>query len=179
MSSFGAVLAPGASGSADQSILVEMGRRLEGCGFEVRRISFSRPARGPDLGTHMDDIRRARDELGAEKIALVGRSFGGRVAARLAAVEAPDALVLLGHPIAPPNRPRPEDEAALEAVRCPTLIVQGDKDALGPLDVLERIARVNQSITLFVLPGVGHQFGAKQAQGLDHAAAWLVEVLGR
>ena len=131
----------------------------------------------------MLDVVRARDALlqldGISKVALVGRSFGGRMCARVAALEPPAALVLLGHPIAPPNRPRPEDEAALEAVTCPTLIVQGDRDALGPLAVLERIARVNQSIELSVLPGVGHQFGARQSQGLERAADWLQEVLGR
>ena len=110
-------------------------------------------------------------------IALVGRSFGGRVCTRLAVLEPPAALVLLGLPIAPPRRPRPIDEAALEAVSCPTLIVQGERDSLGPLAVLERIAGVNHNVTLYVLPGVGHQFGARQTEGLDHAAAWLDERL--
>jgi len=131
----------------------------------------------------------ARDQVGStgtsaagsgasdNPIALVGRSFGGRVCTRLAVLEPPRALVLLGHPIAPPRRPRPLDEAALEAVSCPTLIVQGDKDSLGPLAVLERIARANRQLTLYVLPGVGHQFGARRNDGLDHAAAWLVERL--
>jgi uncharacterized protein len=174
----GAVLAPGASGSEDQAILVDMAKRLDAVGFVTRRISFTRASRGPDLSAHMDDVRRARDELNADTVALVGRSFGGRVCARLAVVEPPGALVLLGHPISPPNRPRPDDEAALEAVRCPTLIVQGERDALGPLDVLQRIALVNRCIELYVLPGVGHQFGARQKEGLDRAANWLAQVLG-
>jgi predicted alpha/beta-hydrolase family hydrolase len=86
-------------------------------------------------------------------------------------------LVLLGHPISPPNRPRPDDEAALAAVRCPTLIVQGENDRLGPLDVLQRIAALNQAIELSVLKGVGHQFGPRQAQGLELAARWLMQKL--
>jgi uncharacterized protein len=175
--SFGAVLAPGASGSADQSIIVAMAKRLDALGFQTRRISFSRPPRG-DLASHVEDVRQARDALKTDKIALVGRSFGGRVCARLAAIEPPDALVVLGHPISPPNRPRPDDEAALQAVRCPTLIVQGERDVLGPLNVLKRIARVNRAIEIYVLAGVGHQFGALQNDGLDHAAEWLVKGLG-
>ena len=97
--------------------------------------------------------------------------------ARLAAAEPPAALVLLGHPISPPRRPRPDDEAALAAVRCPTLIVQGDRDVLGPLDVLQRIAAVNQALEIVVLKGVGHQFGSRQGEGVERAAAWLAEVL--
>jgi predicted alpha/beta-hydrolase family hydrolase len=114
---------------------------------------------------------------GVEWLALVGRSFGGRVCTRLAAVEPPAALVVLGHPISPRGRPRPDDEAALAAVRCPTLIVQGEHDALGPLDVLQRIAAANPAIELYVLKGVGHQFGLRTAEGLEYAAAWLVKTL--
>jgi predicted alpha/beta-hydrolase family hydrolase len=94
--------------------------------------------------------------------------------ALLAASEPPAALVLLGHPIAPPGRPRPADEAALGAVRCPTLVIQGERDELGPLPVLERIARANRLIELLVLPGVGHSFGSREPAAVEMAAAWLV-----
>src|SRR6202043_612934 len=132
-----------------QPIVVAMAARLEAVGIQARAISFSRAKPGGDFQAELDDLRRARDELlveGMDRVALVGRSFGGRMCARLAAVEPAAALVLLGHPISPPGRPRPDDEAALAAVRCPTLIVQGDRDALGPLDVLQRIASLNQAL---------------------------------
>jgi predicted alpha/beta-hydrolase family hydrolase len=143
-------------------------------------MSFSRKQPAGDFAPELDDLRSVRDAVirdGARRLALVGRSFGGRMCARLAAIEPPDALVLLGYPIAPPNRPRPDDEAALEAVRCPTLIVQGDRDRLGPLDVLWRIAERNSHAQIIVLTGVGHQFGARQAEGLQRAADWLVTTL--
>ena len=80
----------------------------------------------------------------------------------LAAVEPPDALAILGHPISPPDRPRPADEDALQGMRCPTLVVQGQHDELGPLAVLQRIALVNPLIDLAVIEGAGHDFGAKE-----------------
>jgi predicted alpha/beta-hydrolase family hydrolase len=145
-------------------------------------MSFSRRRPAGDFSPELDELRGVRAEVeqgGADRIALVGRSFGGRMCTRLAAVEPPDALVVLGHPISPPNRPRPDDEAALAAVTCPTLIVQGEHDALGPMAVLRRIARHNSHIELVVLAGVGHQFGARQAEGLQRAAGWLVTALQR
>ena len=88
-------------------------------------------------------------------------------------------MVLLGHPIAPYDRRRPEDEAALRALRCPTLIVQGDRDALGPLAVLERLTASNAGIEIYVLPGTGHTFGARQKEAVEHAAGWLRARLGQ
>ena len=176
--SAGAVLVPGYGGSADQPILRAMATLLEARGIVAVRMAFSRPRPVADFAPELDELRSVRDELvksGVQQLALVGRSFGGRVCARLAAVEQPDALVLLGHPIAPPDRPRPDDEAALSRVRCPTLIVQGERDRLGPLEVLRRIATSNPHIEIHVLPGVGHQFGQRQSEGLQRAAIWLEE----
>jgi uncharacterized protein len=155
-----------------------MSARLEASGFVVRRVSFTRAKPSGGFEPELEELRHARDAVRVQKVALVGRSFGGRVCTRLAAIEPPDALVVLGHPIAPKNRPRPDDEAALEAVRCPTLVVQGEHDALGPVEVLQRIARRNQRIQIYVLQGVGHQFGKRQDEGLDHAVKWLIHTLG-
>ncbi len=176
-----AVLAPGYGGTAEQPIVRAMALRLDAHKIVARAISYSRARPGGDLGMGLDDVRRVRDSLlasGIEQVALLGRSFGGRVCTRLAAVEQPPALVLLGHPIAPRGRPRPDDEAALAAVRCPTLIVQGERDALGPLTVLQRIAATNPAIELYVLKDVSHQFGPRQTEGLEFAAAWLARILG-
>jgi len=131
-----AVLAPGYGGTAEQPLLRKLAARLEADDIATVRIAFStkRPSRG--YATEKQELRVARDEIVARAgapVALVGRSFGGRMCTFLAAEEPPDALVILGHPIAPPDRPRPADEAALRGISCPTLVVQGDHDELGPL----------------------------------------------
>jgi uncharacterized protein len=157
-----------------------MAAELTRVGVTPRRMAFSRSRPAGDFTSELDDLRRVRDDLkraGATRVALVGRSFGGRMCTRLAATEPPAALVVLGHPISPPNRPRPDDEAALAEVTCPTLIVQGERDRLGPLSVLHNIAKQNSRIEIVVLAGVGHQFGARQAEGLRRAADWLVTTL--
>jgi predicted alpha/beta-hydrolase family hydrolase len=157
-----------------------MASELDRVGIQPQTMAFTRSRPAGDFTPELEDLRRTRARLvdeGATSVALVGRSFGGRMCARLAAVEPPDALILLGYPISPPNRPRPDDEAALAAATCPTLIVQGDRDTLGPLVVLRRIAADNAHIQIVVLTGVGHQFGARQAEGLRSAADWLVTTL--
>jgi predicted alpha/beta-hydrolase family hydrolase len=175
-----AVLAPGYGGTAEQPLLRKLAIRLEADGITTARITFStkRPSRG--YATEKAELRAARDALVARAggpVALVGRSFGGRMCAFLAAEEPPDALVILGHPIAPPDRPRPADEAALLGITCPTLVVQGDRDELGPLAVLERIAGQNPRIDLVVVRGAGHEYGAREGEAIEAAARWLGSVL--
>jgi predicted alpha/beta-hydrolase family hydrolase len=177
-----AVLAPGYGGTAEQPILRKLASALQAFGIASRAVTFrtrgSRPSK--DYVSETQDLRAARDELRAEghdRIALVGRSFGGRISAFLAEREPPDALVILGHPIAPPKRPRPKDEAALAATTCPTLVVQGEKDELGPFAVLERIAANNPRIDLVRIAGVGHDFGRGEDEAVAAAARWLDSVL--
>lgn len=172
-----AVLAPGYGGTAEQPILRALAKRLETYAIASLRVTFATRGKRPsrEYASELDDLRVARDALRAEheKVALVGRSFGGRMCAFLAAVEPPDALAILGHPISPPDRPRPADEDALQGMRCPTLVVQGERDELGPLAVLQRIALVNPLIDLAVIEGAGHDFGAKESLAVDQVARWL------
>jgi uncharacterized protein len=176
-----AVVAPGASGSATQPIVVRLAARLQAAGIEALPVGFpmgSSPSAG-GYARQIEVLRQARDTLlglGAERVALVGRSFGGRMSARLAAEEPPAALVILGHPISPPRRPRPDDEEALRRVQCPTLVVQGERDELGPLEVLRRIAAENSNVEIAVLAGVGHTFGKREAEGLAIATEWLQRI---
>ncbi len=175
-----AVLAPGYGGTAEQPLLRKLAARLETDGIATSRIAFStkRPSRG--YVTEKQELRAARDALVARSggpVALVGRSFGGRMCAFLAAEEPPDALVILGHPISPPGRPRAADEAALLGMACPTLVVQGDRDELGPLAVLERIAGQNPRVDLVVLRGAGHEYGTHESEAIEAAARWLTSVL--
>jgi predicted alpha/beta-hydrolase family hydrolase len=178
-----AVIVPGYGGRETQRIVVALAKRLDAAGIHARPatvMSGSRPSR--EYQGEIAALRAARDELRASHpgpIALVGRSFGGRICAFLAAEEPPDALVILGHPIAPPDRPRPRDEAALASVRCPTLVVQGDRDELGPLAVLQRIAAGNPLIDLVVIAGAGHELsGAHEREAVEHAGRWLEARLG-
>lgn len=172
-----AVLAPGYGGTAEQGILRALARALQR--FDIASSAITFRTRGKRSGrgyvSELEDLRAARDALRAEneKIALVGRSFGGRMCAFLAAVEPPDALAILGHPISPPGRPRPADEEALQGMRCPTLVVQGQRDELGPLAVLQRIALVNPLVDLAVIEGAGHDFGAKESEAVEQVARWL------
>jgi len=168
-----AVLAPGWGGSKDQSILVKVSAALEKIGVRAVRTEFSRAGRpSPGYATEIAELEAAVARARPKgRLYLLGRSFGGRICAFLAVRSPPAGLVLLGHPIRPPGRVRAEDESALKALRCPTLVVQGDGDELGPLEVLEPLLRENPRVELKVLAGCGHAL--REAEAVRAAATWI------
>jgi predicted alpha/beta-hydrolase family hydrolase len=150
-------------------MLLKLSKLLEAQGVAATRVTLPKTGR-PSPGLAAEAAALAKHAADA----YVGRSFGGRVCIRLPA-RVP--RVLLGFPIRPPGRPRPEDEAALLALRSPTLILQGAADELGPLDVLEPLCAQNPHLALEVLAGVGHSFGKAEKRVLERAAEWLVKEL--
>ena len=94
--------------------------------------------------------------------------------ARLALERTPRALVLLGFPVrSASGQRRLEDERVLEALTCPTLVVQGAADPLGPVRTLERLASRNARLELTVLAGATHSFGRREREAVEAAADWL------
>jgi uncharacterized protein len=69
--------------------------------------------------------------LGGLKILTGGRSSGARVACRTAADTGSVAVVCLAFPLHPPGHPEKSRLAELDAVRVPTLVVQGLSDPFG------------------------------------------------
>ncbi len=86
------------------------------------------------LDPRIETLRLALAEHGARNCIVIGRSSGAIVATRTAVHHAPDLLgvVALGYPFRHPQRTQePYRTDHLPAIRCPTLILQGDRDEYG------------------------------------------------
>jgi predicted alpha/beta-hydrolase family hydrolase len=74
----------------------------------------------------------------------VGKSFGGRMTSQ-AQAEAPlsgvRGLVFLGFPLHPPRRPSDGRAEHLFAVELPVLFLQGTRDALADVDLMQQLAK--------------------------------------
>lgn len=167
------VLLPGFNGAARQPLLVKVAKAFDSKACAFPGLPKGRPT--PELSAEVEFLTKTIARRRLQNVAMVGRSFGGRVALRYATQTPVRALVLLGFPVRPKNLPRPLDEAALLAVNVPTLIVQGSDDELGPLEVLKPIIKKNRSLTLEVLEGAGHSFGRHESRAVSLAAAFLNE----
>ncbi len=168
-----AVLVPGFNGTARQPLLVKLKRALKAVGIDAKAITLKPRRPTPDLGLEIAQLKKAAK--GAQ--VLVGRSFGGRVCARLAVEQPVAAVVLLGFPARPPGKPRPLDEAALQALRCPTLILQGSDDELGSPELLRAIVGENAFVTIEAIDGAGHSYGRHEPAVIARAAQWLSQRL--
>jgi predicted alpha/beta-hydrolase family hydrolase len=135
------VLAHGAGAPMDTPFMDFFARALAAQDLRVARFEFPYMAarradgkrRGPDRApVLLEAWREAVRELGpAERLAIGGKSMGGRIASMVADEFGVRALVCLGYPFHPPGRPEATRTAHLEHLQTPALIVQGTRDPFG------------------------------------------------
>jgi len=70
-------------------------------------------------------------ELEGQRLIVGGRSAGARVACRTAADSGAVAVLCLAFPVHPPGKPEKSRLDELDAVKLPTLVVQGERDQFG------------------------------------------------
>jgi predicted alpha/beta-hydrolase family hydrolase len=112
--------------------------------------------------------------------AIGGHSFGGRVASLIAAEHEYGAIVLLSYPLHPPGKSERWDErtAHWPLIRCPVLLLSGDRDPFAKVGLLRDAVRRLPAAELVVYPGVGHGIGPVFEEALDRVAAFLKATIG-
>lgn len=119
-----------------------------------------------------------------------GKSYGGRMTSQTQAQAPLDGvrgLVFFGFPLHPAGKPSSERTAHLAQVTVPMLFVQGTRDALADLTLLQGVLRsLGERAKLQLVADADHSFhvpaktGRKDAEVLDEvlaaAAAWMMNV---
>ena len=108
--------------------------------YDYMREGRKRPDPLPKLiAVHREALVKAREELRRARTFLIGKSMGGRVGCHVSLEEKVDGLICLGYPLcAMGNRSKLREEV-LRTLTTPVLFVQGTRDSLCPLDLLERV----------------------------------------
>ena len=108
--------------------------------YAYMREGRKRPDPLPQLiADHREALNRARERYRPERTILVGKSMGGRIGCHVSLEEKLDGLICLGYPLcAMGDRAKLRDQV-LRALTTPILFVQGSRDSLCPLDLLERV----------------------------------------
>ena len=184
----GLVLTPGASASRDQSALVAIDRAVSADGIAVSRVDFPYRLAGrkaPDkppvlVETVVTAAKALAEQAGAaqDRVALGGRSMGGRICSMAVAEGLPAAaLVLVSYPLHPPGKPDILRTGHFPAIGVPCLFVSGTRDAFGTPDELEvAVAAIPSEVTMVLVEGGDHGLRRKDAQVAATVRDWLSEV---
>src|SRR5437667_4191942 len=140
------LFAPGAGAPSSHPWMQNWKNRLSQLGefvtfdYDYMRKGRKRPDPLPQLiAAHRRALSEARERHPSRITILIGKSMGGRVGCHVSLEENVDGLICLGYPLcAMGNRTKLRDEI-LRALTTPILFVQGTRDSLCPLDLLERV----------------------------------------
>ncbi len=181
------MLTPGAGAGRDHSGLVAVDRAVTPLGIAVERVEFPGRAAGkrrPDPpAVCIEAIRGATSALARRlrvpdgRIAIGGRSFGGRMCS-MAAAEGLDvaALVLVSYPLHPPGRPERLRTAHFPDLRPPCLFVSGRRDAFAAPEELERETRAIPGAVTRVFVEGDHSLRKSEHEVAGVVAAWLADL---
>ena len=114
---------------------------VETLDYDYMREGRKRPDRLPQLiAAHRAALAAARTKTSGP-IILIGKSMGGRVGCHVALEEKVDGVVCMGYPLcAMGDRSKLRDQV-LRDLHTPILFVQGTRDPLCPLDLLESVRK--------------------------------------
>lgn len=179
------VFAHGAGGAMDTPFMNDVAAMIAARGIRVVRFEFPYMAarrttgkkRAPDREpVLLDSWREAAAELDVKTLAIGGKSMGGRMASLVADELGVRALVCFGYPFHPPGQPQKLRTAHLEALKTPTLILQGERDPFGtPADV----ATYSLSKKIRVEWFAGGDHSLKPKANVERAAALAAEFILR
>jgi uncharacterized protein len=113
--------------------------RVEIFDYDYMREGRRRPDFLPQLiAAHRAALANAR-ETTDQPAFLIGKSMGGRVGCHLALEEKVNGVICLGYPLCGGGDPAKLRDRVLRELQTPILFVQGTRDSLCPLDLLEKV----------------------------------------
>lgn len=173
------ILAHGAGAPMDSPFMQQMAQGLAARGVRVVRFEFPYMAqrrvdgrkRPPNpqaqLLQQWRDVHAQVRQQVAGPLAIGGKSMGGRMASLLADELGAAALICLGYPFYAAGKPEKPRVAHLAELRTPTLIVQGERDALGNRDAVAGYD-LSPAIALHWLQAADHDLKPLKASGFSH-----------
>src|SRR5580700_3110999 len=171
------ILGHGAGAGQGSGFMVSFATALAARGIETVTFNFLYMEQGRRLPDPKDKLEAcyraviaavAQRKRGRGRLAIGGKSMGGRIATQVAAAGAPEVagLVLLGYPLHPPGKKDQLRAKHLAQIRAPMLFVQGARDVFGtPPELQPIIRKLPAAAELFEVAGGDHSFKVLKRDG--------------
>ena len=157
------LLAPGAGAPSSHPRMQAFARLLDNLGsvhpFDYPYMVEGRksPDRLPRLIEAHGAALHALQQKHAGPIILVGKSMGGRVGCHVALAEKVEAVICLGYPLCGGGDVSKLRDQALLELTTRALLVQGTRDPLCPLGLLENVrSRMSTPTSIYIVEGGDH-----------------------
>jgi predicted alpha/beta-hydrolase family hydrolase len=195
------ILAHGAGAGMSHPFMAVVARELAKRGIATLRYQFpymEQRAKRPDPpklahATVRAAVTEAARTLPALSLVAGGKSFGGRMTSQAQAASALPGvrgLAFLGFPLHPAGQPSDARAAHLVQVDVPMLFLQGTRDQLADLGLLQRLTdRLGVRASLHLFQDADHSFHVPARGGrtdadvrgemMDTLAAWILSVISR
>jgi predicted alpha/beta-hydrolase family hydrolase len=193
------ILGHGAGANQSSGFMRLFANGLAERGLDVMTFNFVYSERGrgaPDPKAKLEacyaaviDAAIKQKKLKGNKLAIGGKSMGGRIGSQVAAAGLLDidALVFLGYPLHPPGNLEKMRDSHLPSIKSPMLFLQGSRDAFGTTQELRAVIKKHKlPATLYEIEAGDHSFKvpksvAPQEQvyelAMDEIARWLTDKL--
>ncbi len=171
------VFAHGAGAGMQHASMASVAGDLSKAGIATLRYQFpymERGSRRPDPpalchATVRAAVAEATRAAPGLKLVAGGRSFGGRMTSQaqaLAPLPGVAGLAFLAFPLHPAGRPSQDRAEHLSDIQIPMLFLQGTRDELAGLDLLEPVVqRLGARATLKLLQEADHSFHVRASSG--------------
>ena len=164
-------LAHGAGAGMNHPFMVALANSLGETGIATLRFNFpfAENKKGrpdvPAIAQKTIEAAIAKAQQLSEDLPVfaAGKSFGGRMSSQFMSTH-PESVVkgiiFYGFPLHPPGKPSVDRAAHLTNVKVPMLFLQGTRDALAQLDLIESVCSSLPKATLIKIEGADHSFKA-------------------
>jgi len=182
------VLAHGAGAGMTHAFMENLASELAEHSIGTVRYNFPYIEKGskrPDVPAVAEKtvgavLASSREIFPDTPIFLGGKSFGGRMSSQFVSNQKPvgvKGIVFYGFPLHAPGKSEIQRADHLKSINIPMLFLQGTRDALASLPLIEKVCKGLPSATLVIFEGADHSFKVKKSDAtpdlITNTSEWM------
>ncbi|MCI0751835.1 MAG: dienelactone hydrolase family protein [Flammeovirgaceae bacterium] len=174
-------LAHGAGAGMNHRFMTALAGELANLGIGSIRFNFPYMENGkkrPDVSAVAEKtisvmLAHTHENFPKTPLFASGKSFGGRMSSQCLSKECPDyikGISFFGFPLHPPGNPSTDRAEHLKSIKIPMLFLQGTRDTLAEMKLVEKVCKMLSTSTLIKFEGADHSFKSGKREFIPELA---------